>query len=213
MSVNISSELMDYDVILASASPRRKELLSLMCENFRVIPSDCDEKIPEDVTPELAPEYLSAIHLHFIPEYLSGIKCRCIASVYDLSVVIGCDTVVICDGEVLGKPVDEADAIRMLKMLSGKTHHVVTGVTLGRGCRYSSFSVDTAVTFRELSDQEIKAYVKSGEPMDKAGAYGIQGLGALLVEKIDGDFYNVVGLPVSRLAEELHEFLKKVQSK
>jgi septum formation protein len=105
MSVNISSELMDYDVILASASPRRKELLSLMCENFRVIPSDCDEKIPEDVTPELA------------PEYLSGIKCRCIASVYDLSVVIGCDTVVICDGEVLGKPVDEADAIRMLKML------------------------------------------------------------------------------------------------
>ena len=170
MSVNISSELMDYDVILASASPRRKELLSLMCENFRVIPSDCDEKIPEDVTPELA------------PEYLSGIKCRCIASVYDLSVVIGCDTVVI-------------------------------GVTLGRGCRYSSFSVDTAVTFRELSDQEIKAYVKSGEPMDKAGAYGIQGLGALLVEKIDGDFYNVVGLPVSRLAEELHEFLKKVQSK
>lgn len=201
MSVNISSELMDYDVILASASPRRKELLSLMCENFRVIPSDCDEKIPEDVTPELA------------PEYLSGIKCRCIASVYDLSVVIGCDTVVICDGEVLGKPVDEADAIRMLKMLSGKTHHVVTGVTLGRGCRYSSFSVDTAVTFRELSDQKIKAYVKSGEPMDKAGAYGIQGLGALLVEKIDGDFYNVVGLPVSRLAEELHEFLKKVQSK
>ena len=154
MSVNISSELMDYDVILASASPRRKELLSLMCENFRVIPSDCDEKIPEDVTPELA------------PEYLSGIKCRCIASVYDLSVVIGCDTVVICDGEVLGKPVDEADAIRMLKMLSGKTHHVVTGVTLGRGCRYSSFSVDTAVTFRELSDQEIKAYVKSGEPME-----------------------------------------------
>ena len=177
MSVNISSELMDYDVILASASTRRKELLSLMCENFRVIPSDCDEKIPEDVTPELA------------PEYLSGIKCRCIASVYDLSVVIGCDTVVICDGEVLGKPVDEADAIRMLKMLSGKTHHVVTGVTLGRGCRYSS------------------------EPMDKAGAYGIQGLGALLVEKIDGDFYNVVGLPVSRLAEELHDFLKKVQSK
>ena len=142
-----------------------------MCENFRVIPSDCDEKIPEDVTPELA------------PEYLSGIKCRCIASVYDLSVVIGCDTVVICDGEVLGKPVD------------------------------SSFSADPAVTFRELSDQEIKAYAKSGEPMDKAGAYGIQGLGALLVEKIDGDFYNVVGLPVSRLAEELHEFLKKVQSK
>ena len=187
MSVNISSELMEYDVILASASPRRKELLSLMCENFRVIPSDCDEKIPEDVTPELA------------PEYLSGIKCRCIASVYDLSVVIGCDTVVICDGEVLGKPEDEADAIRMLKMLSGKTHHVVTGVTLGRGCRYSSFSATTAVTF--------------GEPMDKAGAYGIQGLGALLVEKIDGDFYNVVGLPVSRLAEELHEFLKKVQSK
>ena len=196
MSVNISSELMDYDVILASASPRRKELLSLMCENFRVIPSDCDEKIPEDVTPELA------------PEYLSGIKCRCIASVYDLSVVIGCDTVVICDGEVLGKPVDEADAIRMLKMLSGKTHHVVTGVTLGRGCRYSSFSVDTAVTFRELSDQEIKAYVKSGEPMDKAGAYGIQGRFAAYIKGIDGDYANVVGLPVGRLYQEIKRLLE-----
>ena len=196
MSVNISSELMDYDVILASASPRRKELLSLMCENFRVIPSDCDEKIPEDVTPELA------------PEYLSGIKCRCIASVYDLSVVIGCDTVVICDGEVLGKPVDEADAIRMLKMLSGKTHHVVTGVTLGRGCRYSSFSVDTAVTFRELSDQEIKAYVKSGEPMDKAGAYGIQGRFAAYIKGIEGDYANVVGLPVGRLYQEIKRLLE-----
>lgn len=201
MSVNIASELMEYDVILASASPRRKELLSLMCENFRVIPSDCDETIPADVAAELA------------PEYLSGIKCRCIASVYDLSVVIGCDTVVICDGKVLGKPADEADAIQMLESLSGKTHDVITGVTIGRGCRYRSFSVDTKVTFRELGRDEILTYVKSGEPMDKAGAYGIQGKGALLVEKIEGDFFNVVGLPVSRLAEEMHEFLKKVQSK
>lgn len=192
---------MEYDVILASASPRRKELLSLMCENFRVIPSDCDETIPADVAAELA------------PEYLSGIKCRCIASVYDLSVVIGCDTVVICDGKVLGKPADEADAIKMLESLSGKTHDVITGVTIGRGCRYRSFSVDTKVTFRELDRDEILTYVKSGEPMDKAGAYGIQGKGALLVEKIEGDFFNVVGLPVSRLAEEMHEFLKKVQSK
>lgn len=192
---------MEYDVILASASPRRKELLSLMCENFRVIPSDCDETIPADVAAELA------------PEYLSGIKCRCIASVYDLSVVIGCDTVVICDGKVLGKPADEADAIQMLESLSGKTHDVITGVTIGRGCRYRSFSVDTKVTFRELDRDEILTYVKSGEPMDKAGAYGIQGKGALLVEKIEGDFFNVVGLPVSRLAEEMHEFLKKVQSK
>ncbi len=192
---------MEYDVILASASPRRKELLSLMCENFRVIPSDCDETIPADVAAELA------------PEYLSGIKCRCIASVYDLSVVIGCDTVVICGGKVLGKPADEADAIKMLESLSGKTHDVITGVTIGRGCRYRSFSVDTKVTFRELGRDEILTYVKSGEPMDKAGAYGIQGKGALLVEKIEGDFFNVVGLPVSRLAEEMHEFLKKVQSK
>lgn len=192
---------MEYDVILASASPRRKELLALMCENFRVIPSDCDETIPDDVAAELA------------PEYLSGIKCRCIASVYDLSVVIGCDTVVICDGKVMGKPEDEADAVKMLQSLSGKTHDVITGVTIGRGCRYRSFSVDTKVTFRELSQEEITAYVRSGEPMDKAGAYGIQGKGALLVEKIEGDFFNVVGLPVSRLAEEMHEFLKKVQSK
>ena len=135
MSVNISSELMDYDVILASASPRRKELLSLMCENFRVIPSDCDEKIPEDVTPELA------------PEYLSGIKCRCIASVYDLSVVIGCDTVVICDGEVLGKACGRRlSAIRMLKMLSGQDSSCCNRrYPWQRRVRYSSFSVDTAV--------------------------------------------------------------------
>lgn len=201
MSVNISEELLEYDVILASASPRRKELLSIMCESFRVIPADCGEEIPEDVAPELA------------PEYLSDIKCRCIASVYDLAVVIGCDTVVVCGGKVLGKPENEKNAAEMLRMLSGRTHDVITGVTLGTGCRYRSFSVDTKVTFRELSDDEIAAYVRSGEPMDKAGAYGIQGLGSLLVERIDGDFFNVVGLPVSRLAEEMHRFLQKVQSK
>lgn len=198
--MNIENLLSEYDVILASASPRRKELMGLICNDFRVIPSDCGEDIPEDIKPEDTAEYLSQI------------KCGCIAEVYRNALVIGCDTVVICDGKTLGKPKDEQDAREMLKMLSGKTHQVITGVTISCGnpsCggKKSSFSVCTDVTFRTLSDEDISGYVQTGEPMDKAGAYGIQGKGALLAEKINGDFYNVVGLPVSELAAKLKEFI------
>ena len=193
--MNINDMLLEYDVILASASPRRKELMQIICSNYRIIPSDCEEILPEDIVPEMA------------AEYISNAKCRCIAGVYDNSLVIGCDTVVINDGIVLGKPSDKDNAAHMLRSLSGKTHKVITGVTIGKGRHFSSFSTTTEVTFRNLSEEDIQDYIATGEPMDKAGAYGIQGFGSLLVEKINGDFYNVVGLPVSDLAAELKKFL------
>lgn len=195
--MNTENLLSEYDVILASASPRRKELMGLICRDFRVIPSDCEEDVLEEIRPEMTAEYLSKQ------------KCGCIAEVYRNALVIGCDTVVICGGKVLGKPEDERDAKEMLRTLSGKTHQVITGVTISCGGRQSSFSVCTNVTFRQLSDEDISDYVKTGEPMDKAGAYGIQGKGALLAEKINGDFYNVVGLPISELASKLREFIQK----
>jgi len=198
MSLTIRDTLREYDVILASSSPRRKELLQLICTNFRVIPPECDEKLPANIpTSEAA-------------EYLSDLKCRYIADIYDNSVVIGCDTMVICEGVIFGKPGSEEDARRMLRALSGKQHTVVSGVTIGYQKKYLSFSVRTGVTFRELSDTDIDIYCRSGEPMDKAGGYGIQGLGSLLVQKIDGEFYNVVGLPVSDIAANLEGFLKSI---
>lgn len=198
MSLTIRDTLREYDVILASSSPRRRELIKLICSDFRVIPPECDEKLPADIS-----TYDAA-------EYLSDLKCRYIADIYDNSVVIGCDTVVICDGAIFGKPANDEDAKRMLRALSGKEHSVISGVTIGYNKRYLSFSVDTKVTFRQLSETDIDAYVRSGEPLDKAGAYGIQGAGSLLVEKINGDFYNVVGLPVSELAVKLEGFLENM---
>ncbi|MBR1562478.1 MAG: septum formation protein Maf [Ruminococcus sp.] len=197
MSLKIINRISGCDVILASASPRRKELLELITDNFRVIPSDCDETLPEGIVPEDTAEYLSRI------------KCMSIAEVYESSIVIGCDTVVIC-GEVMGKPSDREDAERMLRLLSGRTHKVITGVTLAYKGKSISFSEVTEVTFLELSDEDIALYLDSGEPFDKAGAYGIQGLGSMLVSGIKGDFFNVVGLPVSRLAGELGTFLESV---
>ncbi len=198
MSLSIRDTLREYDVILASSSPRRKELLQLICSNFRVIPPECDEKLPANISTNEA------------AEYLSDLKCRYIADIYDNSIVIGCDTMVICGGVIYGKPSDEDDAKRMLLALSGKEHVVVSGVTIGYQKRFLSFSVNTKVTFRNLSDADIDIYCRSGEPLDKAGAYGIQGIGSMLVKKIDGDFYNVVGLPVSEIAENLEGFLRTV---
>ena len=192
----IDDILREYDVILASASPRRRELMEYICEKFRVIPADCDETLPEGIAVTEA------------ASYLANKKCECIAQVYTNALVIGCDTVVICQGNILGKPADEQQARQMLRMLSGKTHEVITGVTVMCAQKKMSFSQTTKVKFRELRDEVIEAYIRSGEPMDKAGAYGIQGYGALLVEEIKGDFFNVMGLPVSELTERLHQFLK-----
>ena len=196
MSLSIRDTLREYDVILASSSPRRRELIKLICPQFRVIPPECSERLPKEVSTLKA------------AEYLSDVKCRCIADVYDDSLVIGCDTVVICSGAIFGKPADEEDAKRMLRALSGREHSVISGVTVGYKKRFLTFSVTTKVTFRQLTEEDIDIYVKSGEPMDKAGAYGIQGMGSLLVEKLDGEFYNVVGLPVSELAARLEGFLQ-----
>ncbi|MBP1533640.1 MAG: septum formation protein Maf [Ruminococcus sp.] len=194
--MNIKNLMMEYDVILASASPRRKELMQLICPGFRVIPADCGEEVPE------------AMSAKDVPGFLSYQKCECISKVFPKAVVIGCDTVVTTqDGIILGKPVDEADAKRMLRMLSGRPHTVDTGVSISHNGRTETFTETTKVWFRELTDEEIEDYVATGEPMDKAGAYGIQGEGTLLVDKIEGDFFNVVGLPVSKLAVKLHEML------
>ena len=181
------------DVILASSSPRRQELLKVVVPQFTVIPADIDETIPNDVLVNLSAEYL-AIQ-----------KARKIATVHPTSLVIGCDTIVVVDNEILGKPIDNSDAKRMLSILSGKTHKVITGVCLINNGTEHHFSETTEVEFYKLSEKEISDYINTDEPFDKAGGYGIQGKGSLLVKGITGDYFNVVGLPVSRLNKELNQ--------
>ena len=183
------------DVILASASPRRKELLSNIFSDFRCIPSEIDEIVPDE-TP-----------LFEVPKILAMQKAEDVAKKYPESLVIGSDTVVIAGNEILGKPIDDDDARRMLTLLSGKVHYVVTGCALFMNGKSHSFREETEVEFYPLTEEEIENYIASREPFDKAGAYGIQGLGSLFVKGIDGDFFNVVGLPVASLNKEIKEFL------
>ena len=179
-------------LILASQSPRRRELLKFIDEDFIIKSAEVDETLPQDITPENAVLYLSKI------------KAEPFKS--DSDTVIGADTVVAIDGKILGKPNDENEAIAMLRLLSGREHSVFTGVTILKSDKEKSFFVETKVKFFELSDKMIYEYIKTGEPFDKAGAYGIQGCGCLLVEKIDGDYFNVVGLPVAKLNRLLLDF-------
>ncbi len=179
-------------IILASQSPRRQELLKLITSDFEIKVSNVDETLPDKITPKEAVMYLSKI------------KAEPFADGDDI--VIGADTVVALDGKILGKPKSEENAKEMLEFLSGRTHSVFTGVTLTSNKKVKTFAVETKVKFFELTNEEIDAYIKTKEPFDKAGAYGIQGYGSLLVEKIDGDYFNVVGLPVSTLARELKAF-------
>lgn len=176
-------------IILASKSPRRKELLSLITENFVIKSAEVDENLPKGIQPDKAVEYLSKIKAEPFRN--------------DEDIIIGADTVVSIDGVILGKPKDRSNAFKMLKMLSGKYHSVFTGVTIIKPDSTKTFSVETRVKFFDLTDREINDYLDTGEPFDKAGAYGIQGKGSLLVEKIDGDYFNVVGLPVSTLNKYL----------
>ena len=178
-------------LILASASPRRKELLRYITEDFTVRVSHADETVPEGLTPEETVKYLAAVKA---------------AAVWDgdpEEVIVASDTIVVIDGAILGKPRDEEDACRMLATLAGQTHAVYTGVCVKTAREERVFAEQTDVTFYPLTDGEIRDYVATGEPMDKAGAYGIQGKGSLLVEKIDGDFYTVMGLPVAALYRAL----------
>lgn len=176
-------------IILASKSPRRKELLSLITEDFIIKTADVDETLPKGIKPDKAVEYLSRIK----------------AEPFDngTDTVIGADTVVAIDGRILGKPKNRDDAFNMLKMLSGRAHSVFTGVTVIRPDQSITFSVETKVKFFDLTDEEINRYINTDEPYDKAGAYAIQGKGSLFVEKIDGDYFNVVGLPISTLNKYL----------
>ena len=183
------------NVILASQSPRRKELLGLLNIPFTIRVADIDEAMDPAIDP--AKEVLRVSRLK-----------ACAISREPEDVVIAADTIVVCDGRVLGKPTDEADAYRMLRMLSGKTHQVITGLCVLRGEKAITHAEVTDVCFRELTDAEILAYIRTKDPMDKAGSYGIQSGGALFVEKIVGDYYNVVGLPVCRLALILPELME-----
>lgn len=179
-------------IILASQSPRRRELLKYITSDFEVRVSEVDETLPDNISPENAVLYLSEIKA----QPFKNENCT----------VIGADTVVAIDKKILGKPQDTEEAKEMLSLLSGKEHSVFTGVTVIKGEKRESFFCETKVKFYELSDEDIDNYIKTGEPLDKAGAYGIQGFGSLLVEKIDGDYFNVVGLPISKLNQLLSRF-------
>lgn len=177
--------------ILASQSPRRQELIRYILSDVTVIVSDAEEALPDGIAAE------------DVPSYLAEIKARAVASRCPDDVVIGADTVVILDGEVLGKPRDKDDAARMLRALSAKVHTVITGCAIIQNGETLTFSDVTRVEFYPLSDREILDYIATGEPFDKAGAYGIQGRGSVLVKRIEGDFFNVMGLPVARLKREM----------
>ena len=181
-------------ILLASGSPRRQELLRRIgITDFTVTVPDVDESYPDDLTP---PE---------IVQYISRKKSLAVSSAPD-DIVITADTMVFLDEQKLGKPRDEAHALSMLTALQGRCHKVCTGVTVRQGDQILTRSQSTDVAFRSASQQELLAYIRSGEPMDKAGAYGVQGQGALLVDRIDGDFFNVMGLPVALLAQMLGTF-------
>lgn len=185
---------MEY--VLASASPRRKELLSEILSRFDVVPSNTDEK----VNISLFPEQMACA--------LAESKCEEVFKLYPNKTVIGCDTVVVFEGKVLGKPKDEEDAFNTLKMLSGKTHYVITGVCVKNRFKKVVDFDKTEVKFNILSDEFIKNYVASGSPMDKAGSYGIQDGG--IVKEYFGSYTNVVGLPVTLTNKLLKEVLKDV---
>ncbi len=191
-------------VLLASKSPRRRELLSIIEPDYELAPDrDVKEAYPADLAADE------------VPSYLSRLKSRGYADVVPHGcILLTADTVVILDGEILGKPVDCDDAERMLARLSGRTHRVVTGVTLySPGYDAMTFSVTTEVTFAVLSQEDIHSYVVNYRPLDKAGAYGIQEwIGAAAVEKINGSHYNVVGLPLHKLFHALRDYRKLIQS-
>lgn len=182
-------------LVLASASPRRQELLKLIADDFDCIPADVEEIVPDDI------DVLKRA------EYLACLKACHVAKGFDKAVVIGSDTAVIVDDVMLGKPKDEQQAFDMLKMLEGREHKVVTGCCICKGGKSVLFSDVTSVEFYPLDDDEIRAYIKTNEPFDKAGGYGIQGKGALLVKGIKGDYYNVMGLPVALLYRKMKEML------
>lgn len=185
-------------IILASASPRRKELMKLITENFTAEAVEAEEIIPSEIAAENASEYLSKI------------KAEAASKLHSTDLVIGCDTTVLCDGKILGKPADKEECRKYMNLLSGCAHIVATGCTIRYGAIEKSFTVYTEVFFREMDPEEIEYYISTDEPYDKAGGYGIQGKASIFIDKINGDYFNVVGLPVSRLNTELKSFLNNI---
>lgn len=182
--------------ILASGSPRRAELLRKMgISDFKTLSLDVDESCPSGLTAEQTVAFIAR---------KKGDAAAKLAAPDDL--VVTADTMVFLDNDRLGKPTDEDDALRMLTGLSDRCHTVCTGVTVRRGQQCEEFTVSTAVYFRACTESELRAYIATGEPMDKAGAYGIQGRACVFIEKIDGDYYNVMGFPVERLGRALKNF-------
>lgn len=184
-------------LILASQSPRRKELLGLFHIPFTVCAADIDETMDPAIDPAREVARVSRAKAEAVPRG-------------EADVIIAADTIVVLDGKILGKPVDEADAIGMLTALSGRDHQVMTGLTVLRGNAFLNRTEITDIHFRELSQKEIAAYVATGEPLDKAGSYGIQGGAALFAEKLHGDYYNVMGLPVCTLYQMLREIAPEI---
>jgi septum formation protein len=179
-------------IILASGSPRRAELLKLITREFKIIPADIDEKLPEHITVNSSAEYLAVQ------------KSLAVANNFPHDTVIGCDTIVVVDNVILGKPCDENDAKRMLTKLSGRSHDVLTGVCIAREGMTLSFTEATTVSFFDMPETAIDEYIKGGSPLDKAGAYGIQDdLIRIYTEGIDGNYDSVMGLPVGRLQKML----------
>lgn len=184
-------------IILASSSPRRRELLSQAGIPYTVKPGNVDEeKVKFSGTPEQKAEHLAYT------------KAMDVAKNIDRGLVLGADTIVVCDGEIFGKPIDESDALRMLESLSGREHFVITGLALvdAASGKVKKGYETTKVKFSSLTAEEIQAYIKTGEPFGKAGAYAVQGRGALLVEGLNGCYSNVVGLPLKKLDNMLKEF-------
>ena len=182
-------------IVLASKSPRRHELLRRMgIEDFSVVTPEVEETYPEGLSPRETVAHISRLK--------SDAAAKLVGAE---DILITADTMVFLENDRLGKPRDEADALRMLKELAGRRHTVCTGVTVRQGEKVEAFTAATDVFFRACTEDELRAYIATGEPMDKAGAYGVQSLGALLVERIEGDFYNVMGLPVEKLGLCLSE--------
>ena len=186
-------------IILASASPRRREILENFGFDFEVMVSDADEgKINKNSIP-----------VDIYVQELALIKAMAVANKIKnkQALIISADTVVYCDGEILGKPTDEDDAFLMLSKLSGREHSVFSGICVmdAKTLKSACSKEETKVFFKKLSEEKIRAYIKTGEPMDKAGAYAVQGFGAFFTEKVEGDFFNVIGLPVKKLAEIMED--------
>lgn len=196
----LNDRLKNYNIILASQSPRRREILKMLGVDFKVVVKDTDETFPPELQGGAIPEHIAVLKASAFDSDLQSLP--------DNTIIIASDTIVYIDNKVIGKPKGREDAIKMLKTLSGRCHQVLTGVCIKTKDRQRSFFAESKVWFRELSDDEIIYYVDNYRPFDKAGAYAVQEwIGAAAIAKIEGSYYNVMGLPSQMLYNELLKFI------